>query len=104
MKGIRDEVSPDDLKETMEIQQAIRSSFDKWEVQPSIRVMALFSLLIETFGWVDWAGDEEARSKVRRDLHRMAARLTELARTEPGTMRMQQVRSADHVGSVPRVQ
>ena len=98
MQGPRDEVSHLDLRLTAEIQFAIRESFERYEVPLSIRVMALFSLLIETFGKIDWSCDEPSQEKARRDMYRMAARLMELARTEAGTMRLEQIRTADVVG------
>lgn len=98
MQGKRDDVPQSDLLLTAEIQAAIRTSFERHAVKPSVRVMALFSLLIETFGLIDWKCEPAGQEKGRRDMSRMAARLTELAKTKPGTMRLEQVRTADVVG------
>lgn len=93
-----DEVSPEDLQQTAEIQSAIRDGFETHEVKSSVRVMALFSLLVETFGKVDWESDGTSQLKVRLDMRRMAMRLNELSNSRLGQMRMQQVLSADEVG------
>src|SRR4029450_10849342 len=98
MQGPRDDVSQIDLVNTAEIQAGIRGSFERYEVPPAIRVMALFSLLVETFGKIDWLSDEESQQKARRDMDRMGGRRGGLARTEPGTMRLEQIRSAAVVG------